>query len=98
MFACSFDLVKCIILQVALLPLLCSRELCERRLECGYVWQVTPNVVDISLELLKLLFIFWNWEVRNMRDFFSGWHDLISFDRMTKYFYLINHEIAFVHS
>ena len=62
------------------------------------MWQVTSYVVDASQDLLKLLFILRNWEVCNVCDFFSGLHDFISLDRLTKYFQFIHHEITFIHS
>ena len=95
--ACFLNLVKCIILQVAPFPCLFTREFCEWGLQCCDMREVAADIIDISEELLKLLFTGGCGEVGNMRYFFFGWCNPISFDSVTQNFNIINQDVAFIH-
>ena len=94
---CLLNLIKCIIFQVATFPCLCTCEFCEWGLKCSDMRKVATDIVDTSEELLQLLFAGGCGEIGNMRYFFFGWCNLISFDCVTQNFDLINHEIALIH-
>ena len=97
LIACLHNLVKCIILQVAPFPYLCTCEFGEWGLQCGDMWEVATNIVDTFKELLQLLFPVGCGEIGNMCNFFFGWCNPISFDCVTQHLNVINQEVAFVH-
>ena len=95
--ACFLNLVKCIILQVAPFPCLCTHEFCEWGLQCSDMREVATNIVDTPEKLLKLLFAGGCGEIGNMCDFLFGWCNPISFNCVTQNFVIIIQEVTFIH-
>ena len=84
-------------MQVTPFPCLCTHEFCKWGLQYINMWEVATDIVDTSEELLELLFTSRCGEIHNIRYFFFGCCNLISFDCVTQNFDLINQEVAFLH-